>query len=219
MKLNIDDALRYAGVRGAPPEDLRREMEDIAGVLEEKLFPRLTWRAWDLDRGTDGLTLRGAGVTLTGHTAERMLAGCRRAALMVCTAGGRFDALLRTEEARDMARAVLMDGCGSALVEAVCDEAEREIAARFPDLFLTDRFSPGYGDLPLDLQPALCAALDAARRVGVHVTDSLMLTPAKSVTAVVGLSDRPQAARIRGCAYCRLRETCSIRKGGKTCAI
>lgn len=219
MKIGIDDALRYAGVRGTPPEDLRREMEDIAGELEEKLTPRFAWRACALDRGEEDIALRGTGVVLTGALAAGMLADCHMACLLIATAGSRFDTLLRAEQARDMARAVLLDGCGSAWAEAVCDEAEGEIAVRFPDLYRTDRFSPGYGDLPLELQPALCAALDAERRVGVHVTDSLLLSPAKSVTAILGLSQRPQGARIRGCAYCDLRETCAMRKGGKTCAI
>ena len=146
-----------------------------------------------------------------------MLAGCDRAVLLACTLGARFDAKLLAIQARDMAKAVIYDALGSAFVEAGCDQAERDIAARFPDLFLTDRFSPGYGDLPLDIQPALCAALDTGRRLGVTVTPSLLMNPVKSVTAVIGLSDAPQPARVRGCGACNLRETCQFRKEGKTC--
>ena len=64
---------------------------------------------------------------------------------------------------------------------------------------------------------ALCAALDVGRRLGVTVTPSLLMNPVKSVTAVIGLAHTPQPARIRGCAYCNLRETCQFRKEGKTC--
>ena len=113
--------------------------------------------------------------------------------------------------------AVLLDALGSSFVEAGCDGTEEEISARFPALHRTDRFSPGYGDLPLDLQPALCAALDAQRRLGLTVTDSLLLNPVKSVTAVIGLSPTPQPARIRGCGYCNFRENCQFRKEGTTC--
>ena len=102
-------------------------------------------------------------------------------------------------------------------MERGCGQAEEELAGRFPGLFFTDRFSPGYGDLPLDLQPALCAALDTPRRLGLYVTPSLLLNPVKSVTAVIGLSERPQPARVRGCAYCQMREHCPYRKGGTHC--
>ena len=118
-----------------------------------------------------------------------------------------------------MAEAVILDGCGSALVEQGCDEAEREIASRFPTLYLTDRFSPGYGDLPLSLQKDLCAALDAQRRLGIYVNESMLMTPQKSVTALIGLSSLPQMARIRGCGYCSMKERCALRKGGNHCGL
>ena len=175
------------------------------------------WRAYPLAFGPEGPALEGAGLALPGEMAARMLGGCAQAAVLICTLGAAFEALLRAEQARGMARAALLDACGSAWVEAGCDEAQAEISARFPGLHPTDRFSPGYGDLPLSLQRDICGALDAPRRLGVQVTDSLLLNPSKTVTAVIGLSDRPQPARIRGCAYCDLRENCQYRKGGTTC--
>ena len=118
-----------------------------------------------------------------------------------------------------MGGAVILDACGSAWVESGCDAAEREIAARFPGQYLTDRFSPGYGDLPLALQSAVLAALDAQRRLGIQLSGSFLMPPSKSVTAVIGVSDTPQPARVRGCGYCAMREKCDYRKGGTTCAV
>lgn len=217
MELDVSEALRYLGVGPGAPEALRRQAEEVASTLTAALRPRYTYRVCALERDGGAFTLPEAGVTLTGATAARMLAQCDQAVLLGCTLGPRFDAMLRTEQARDMVRAVILDACGSAWVEAGCDEAEKELAARLPGRYLTDRFSPGYGDLPLSLQSAICAALDAQRRLGIHVTDSCLMNPSKSVTAIIGLSDRPQAARIRGCAYCSMRETCALRKGGKHC--
>ncbi|MCD7844531.1 MAG: methionine synthase [Oscillospiraceae bacterium] len=217
MELNIDEALRYAGVRGEPSGALRRQAETVAAALTEAVRPRYTYRIFEVKRRGDGFYLPGADILLPGESAARMLAECDRAALLACTLGAQFDALLRTEQARDMAQALLLDACGSAWVEAGCGEAERELQARLPGVWLTDRFSPGYGDLPLALQPALCAVLDTQRRLGLCVTESLLMNPGKSVTAVIGLAARPQAARIRGCAYCALGEKCTLRKGGKHC--
>ena len=217
MELNIKEALRYLGAGTDAPPELRRQTADAAGKLTAALRPRYVYRVFPLVREADAYRLAGTDVVLAGRSARTMLDQCGQAALLACTLGAGFDAMLRTEQARDMARAVILDACGSAWVEAGCDAAERELAGRLPGRFLTDRFSPGYGDLPLTLQPALCAVLDAQRRIGVHVTESLLLTPSKSVTAVIGLSDRPQAARIRGCAYCMLKETCALRKGGTHC--
>ena len=219
MKLDIMEALRYLGAGSSPPEVLRRDMEQIADQLTAAVRPRYAYRVFSTVHEERGVLLREAGILLTGRSAARMLAQCDQAVLLICTLGAGFETMLRAEQARDLARAGRLDACGSAWVESGCNAAEEELAARFPGRYLTDRFSPGYGDLPLALQPAICAALDAGRRVGVQVTDSFLMNPSKSVTAVIGLSDRPQQARIRGCAYCSMRETCTLRKGGKSCAL
>ena len=218
MRPDVGEALRYLGV-SHPTDEMCREAERLADDLSDMIQPRYVFRVFSLERLPDCIRLQEVNVDLTGSSVRTMLAGCGQAALLACTLGARFDAKLLALQARDMAKAVIYDALGSAFVEAGCDEAERDIDRRFPDLFLTDRFSPGYGDLPLALQPQLCAALDAGRRLGITVSQSLLINPVKSVTAVIGLSDTPKPALIRGCAYCNLRETCTVRKGGSTCAL
>ena len=216
IQINVDEALRYLGVPSSGDEALRSRMEALASELSSRIIPRYSWRVLPIRRDGGQLLLRG--LPLPGRSAERMLADCSHAALLVCSLGAEFDLLMRRLQARDMAQAVMLDALGSAYVESACDAAEREIAARFPDIYLTDRFSPGYGDLPLTLQPALLDMAEA-RRIGVACTPSLLMTPQKSVSALIGLADRPQMARIRGCAHCSMNKTCTIRKAGKTCDI
>ena len=218
IKLDIGEVLRYLGVKEDPEGAIARAVQDEAEGLLRAVRPRYVYRLFPVERGQSGVVLQGSGVTLPGSMAGRMLARCGQAALLACTLGAGFEARLRAVQARDMARAVILDACGSALVEAGCDRAEREIASRYPGHYLTDRFSPGYGDLPLEVQNAISTALDAPRRLGVQVTPSLLMNPSKSVTAVIGLADAPQPARIRGCAYCSLAGSCTIREGGKSCA-
>ncbi|MBQ4302557.1 MAG: methionine synthase, partial [Oscillospiraceae bacterium] len=142
MQLDVHEAMRYLGAASdAATEALVREM---AAELERAVQPRYTYRVLPVARTDDGVSL--TGIALPGEMAARMLRECDRAAVLVCTLGAGFETLLRAWEARDMARAVALDACGSAYVEAGCSAAEREIASRFPAQHLTDRFSPGYGD-------------------------------------------------------------------------
>ena len=216
MKIPVEEALRYMGAANAD-EATRRLAEETAKMLEERLQPRYLWRALRIERKGKEVFLPEAGFSLTGKLAESMLAECDIAVLLVCTLGAGFDRMEKEWEARDMARAAVMDVCGSAWTERVCDEAEAEIRSRFPDRFTTDRFSPGYGDLPLSLQADFLRATDAGRKLGITVNESFLLLPCKSVTAVIGLADKPQGAKVRGCAYCTLRDNCAYRKGGKFC--
>ena len=214
---NIDEALRYLGIPAPASAGLREQAERVSQRLCSALRPRWVWRMFPLERTEAGFSLSGADITLTGDTARTMLTQCHSAVLLACTLGAEFDALLRAEQARDMSGAAVLDALGSAYVEAGCDRAEQEISARLPDKFLTDRFSPGYGDLPLALQPALCALLDTPRRLGVTVGESFLMNPCKSVTAIIGIADTPQPARVRGCGYCTMRETCQLQKNGHGC--
>lgn len=214
--IDIHEALRYLGASGAD-EDLHRRMQAVAQEAEKRFPPRYVYRISAVEHRPEGEWLQDVQLPLPGNSARKMLGQCHHAAVLTCTLGLPFDSWVRREQARDMSRAVLMDACGSALVEAGCDAAEKEIAARFNDMFLTDRFSPGYGDLPLEVQKNICVITDSQRRLGVHVTPSMLMNPQKSVTAVIGIADAPQQARIRGCQYCALKNDCELRKGGHSC--
>ena len=216
MRLDRAEALRYLAI-ARPDAGSLEALEPVAAALEEALTPRFTFAAFPVRHTPEGEALLGSGLVLPGKMAKTMLRECSDAVLLLCTLGAGFDSRLRAVTARDMAQAAMLDACGSAYVEAGCFDAEQAIAARFPEKFLTDRFSPGYGDLPLALQPKLCAALDSQRRLGVTVTESLLMVPMKTVSAVIGLADAPQPARVRGCQFCARRETCEYRKNGQTC--
>lgn len=218
MTISISEVLRYLGASGAD-EAARLAVGQAAEELAATLAPRFVYKVFSVEHTDSGAFLPEAGLFLPGAMAKTMLQGCNRAALLCCTLGAAFDRLLRMTQARDMAKAAILNACGSAYAEAGCDEAEKEIASRYPGMYLTDRFSPGYGDLPLTLQPDFIAALDAGRRLGVTVTDSLLMLPAKTVTAIIGLSESPQPARIRGCGFCALKEHCAYRERGTHCGI
>lgn len=218
MIIDLDEAMRYLGVREDSDGAIRRAMAATAHLLMQKVTPRWVWRLYPLERG-EKLQLGDTGIALTGRSAAKMLESCTHAAVLCVTLGAEFDGLMRATQVRDMARAAMLDALGSAMVEAACDQAETEISARLPGKHRTDRFSPGYGDLPIQLQPEIIRVLDAQRRLGVTVTKSCMMIPQKTVTAIAGLSDSPQRARIRGCAYCAMNQTCELRKGGKRCDL
>ncbi len=218
MEDMVKETLRYLGVHQADDAALRSAEEAVRQV-KAWVRPRYVYRVFPAVRTDEAVLLPACGLALPGRLAREMLAECPLAVILLCTLGAEFDRRLLMAQARDMARAALLDACGSAYAEAGCGEAEKEIAGRFPSMYLTDRFSPGYGDLPLRLQPALLRAVDGERRLGVTAAPSCMLTPMKTVTAVIGLSSSPREARIRGCACCARRNGCAYRERGTTCEI
>lgn len=211
----LTEALRY--MQAGDIQDTRQKAEQAIELLRRLSPPKYIYRVFSLEKEGDAFLLKGSGVVLRGKSAETMLRDCHHAALMICTLGFGFEAELRTRQARSMADTLVLDACGSALTEEGCDDAEREIASLMPGSFLTDRFSPGYGDLPLALQEDISRALNAEKLLGVHLNESLLFYPCKTVSAIIGIADEAQPARIRGCDSCSMREKCSIRKRGGSC--
>ena len=216
-RLNTDEILRYMG---CPPEradaGLRAQVEDCAGELLGVVRPRWRERTVELSFEAGGVRLE-SGLLLPGEDLKRHLAGCGRAAVFCATLGAETDALIRRAERLDMGRALALDCCASAAVEEICDRIEEELHSKFPGCSFPFRYSPGYGDLPLELQGPLLELLDAPRRVGLCASANHILTPRKSVTAILGIADTPQPRRFRGCAYCSMFENCAYRKAGKSC--
>ena len=136
------------------------------------------------------------------------------------TLGPGVDAQIRRAGVGDIAAGVASDALGSALAEQMADAAEAELRqwAAGQGRYLTGRYSPGYGDWPITVQPLVAAALDTARRAGLCVTDSNLMTPRKSVTALLGVSNHPVRGHLAGCGHCVLRTRCEYRKRGITCA-
>ena len=89
----------------------------------------------------------------------------------------------------------------------------------FPGCYFPFRFSPGYGDLPITLQNQLLDLLDAPRRVGLTASASHILIPRKSVTAILGVSDRPVAQGARSCVSCPAWAGCQYQKAGGHCGL
>lgn len=128
--------------------------------------------------------------------AASYLAGCAGAVFFVATAGFGTDRLTARYKSTRPSYALAVSAAGTALVEALCDTFCHELpqmpAGRNPfsgraGLHYKTRISPGYGDFPLSCQPAILTRLDAYRRLGIRLSDQLLMTPAKSVTAVIGI--------------------------------
>lgn len=203
--------LRYLGAENwAPDENTEALLATAERELRAACTPRGIWRELPADLPW----LQNAGKDLARH-----LAGCDRVVLMALTLGSGADALLRRLCLRDIALGAVADAAASVLMEELCDDLEARIRTeqQKQGRYMTGRYSPGYGDCPLERQDELCLALDTVRGIGLCVTKEHLMTPRKSVTAILGTADHPVTGARAGCAHCVLRETCAYRKRGITC--
>ena len=219
-ELDKSEVLRYLGYR---QNGLNERMEAlISRCVEETLRVcegKYIYKRFPAAFTGRGVELPGTGICLTGKDIRKHLENCREVYLMCATAGMELDRRVRRMMISEPDAAVVMDACGIQAVEQIADQAEAQInkTVRREGLNTTWRFSPGYGDLPLELQRDFLRVLDTHRKIGVSLTESFLMVPAKSVTAVVGVTDIRKDERKNKCDHCDNQENCGFRKRGTIC--
>ena len=223
--VDASEVLRYMGYRGqAISEDMAARIDEVVESCIRLARPRSSICLFDVagvreEGGVPVVGLRGTVLELRGHSIAEHLDGAVAVGVMAVTVGMGVERELRRLSLTDTTAQVIFDAAGTALVERAADAAEASIVRMAAErgLFCNYRFSPGYGDLSLETQPTLLAALDAQRRLGITLSDSLLMTPTKSVTAVVGLFASPQPTSHSSCADCPCYDFCLLRPAGRTC--
>ena len=107
---------------------------------------------------------------------------------------------------------MVLQACAAAFLEEYCDRMQKQIEDGLENgLYLRPRFSPGYGDFSILHQKELLQMTDASKKIGLALTEGYMLTPTKSITAVMGISSEARDCTIKGCEMCT-KEDCIYRR-------
>ena len=213
MERKIQEAIRYLGIKkGAADAGTRALVESSFQELMKEAEPKSICRIFELQELGDGAVQIGK-LKIESRSLARNLKNCRRAVLFGATLGTGTDRLITRTGLKDMARAVALQACAAALLEEYCDQRQEEIGRELEKEggYLRPRFSPGYGDFDISYQEPLMRMLDCAKTIGLTMTDSYMMTPTKSVTAVIGISPVEDRCPVEGCEACD-KTDCAYRR-------
>ena len=211
---NIDrkETKRYAGLRGSNefPEKI---VEEACTIVMLEKAPQTVWvtYAYDCETGAVG---KAGEYMIESTSLRKHLAQAEQVVFMAATVGeGVEKAGSGAFKRGEYSLGLLIDAAATAAVEQAADELEKLLASEFRSqgLVLTTRFSPGYGDWDLSEQGKV-ALLAQAGAIGITLTDSLMLEPRKSITAIIGLCREDKAPKtLKGCQNCRKLD-CEMRR-------
>ena len=214
-QISIREVLHFLGWHGSPLdkawlETLRAWCERV----KKEIHPRVLYRRFPLE--ADG-RLRGTNWAAQGEDVHALLASCEEAVLFAATLGAESERMLLREQAVSAENALLLDAVLSAAIESVCDDMENRLRSEVEasGRYLTDRFSPGYGDMPLEQTKGICRVLSVEKNIGLTVSQSGIMIPRKSVTAIMGISKTPVPRRPSGCEGCSAKATCPLRRAEK----
>ena len=186
MKVELREIARYMRMGCTVPEgELAVRVLALRDSAMDIIRPACVWRRFPIADGA--ITSGEIRLELSG-TIARHLDGCQDAFLACGTIGAAFDAFHRRVSVSSGLDALITQAIGAALIEKVMDAAEDDIRLELAHgESLAKRYSPGYGTFPLTAQRPLLALIDATLKVGVSLTDNLLMVPSKSVSAIIGI--------------------------------
>ena len=176
---------RYLGMSSVPLKETEALIETGLETVLQAASMREVHREFEL-LWQDGFPVID-GELLPSRDLAKNLSGCTSAVLFAATLGAEVDRRIQRAQAVSMAEAAVLQACAAEVTEAFCDELNqtiREEAAR-QGLRCHPRYSPGFGDLTLEYQKLVFRKLNP-NRIGITLNDSLLMSPSKSVTAIIG---------------------------------
>ncbi|MCQ2589049.1 MAG: hypothetical protein MJ179_01365 [Treponema sp.] len=185
---DLSEAARYLGYRkiSAPDQMIQKLINDCCQELLACISPAAVIENFDLSVSENKIISFG-DLTFNSVDLGRNLEGCSKVYIFASTIGPKVDACIRKANSTDTVKAAVLQSCGAMYIEKVVDyindHIKKEAAAS--GLKTKPRYSPGYGDIPLEMQKDFFRLLPCTR-IGLTLMDTLIMSPEKSVTAFIG---------------------------------
>ena len=215
MDARTKEAIRYLGYgRHAVDDHTLKLVESCFEELSQEACGRIVYRIFELEFPEGGRILLG-NLDIHSKNLYKNLTGCKKAVLLGATLGPKVDLLLRKYSIGDMARVVTLQACAAAMLEEYLDEWQTALEAdmKKEGYYIRPRFSPGYGDFDINNQEKFVNILESSKKIGLSLTNSFILVPTKSVTAVMGITENEEKCHIKGCEVCTKKD-CLFRRDG-----
>ena len=183
MVIDRRELLSYLGYKGQEiSKELEEKISQAISLCEKLATPRSVVKKFKVDKDTKQIV--GTTLVLPGEDIWKHIEGCSEIYLLCGTIGFGPEKEIAKNFVKDKTLAIILDAAATSAIESYLDDIEKEL-----DGTLTSRYSCGYGDLDIKVQKDICAVLDTFRKIGVFVNEAYMLSPQKSVTAIIGVKD------------------------------
>lgn len=210
--LDRAEILRYLGASGRNSV-LDKLIERAEAEVIQAAHPRHVYKRISLQVDMDTASVQLASRVLVSRDLAKHLHGCNEGFLFACTLGAEVDSLVKRYSLIDVPMLPVVQAVAGTYIEFYANQAQKELEIYGAEhgLFLRPRYSPGYGDFQLECQRILFDILEIPKKIGVSLTDSFLMVPFKSITAVIGLSADPSLCHVNKCMTCTAMN-CPFRK-------
>jgi len=219
MKIEKKEVLRYLGYKN---QKIDKSLVDLIEVCCKEVIDickeSFVYEIFDIERKNNQIFLLGSTLVLKDKDIINHLASSKKCLVMAATLGIDVDNKIAYYSRFNITKGVIMDACATTAIENLCDELQAEIMenALVDNLHITNRYSPGYGDFSIENQGDILNVLDTYKKIGLSVTESSIMLPRKSVTALIGLGEFVNLKSNEKCKSCKNTD-CNFRRDGRYC--
>ena len=214
---NKDEVLRYLGYKNQVLDKVTNDLiDELMDEMRSLIKARYIYRFFNIRKEKDKICIFNSNFSIAGEDIRKHLDKSEVCILMAVTLGNSVDEKIRYYEKISMTKALILDACATTAIEELCDRIceELEEVVQNENNTLTSRYSPGYGDLSIDIQKRFLAMLSAEKSIGLTASSNSILIPRKSVTAIVGVVKRENnSIKKISCLQCNKYSNCMFRKG------
>jgi len=245
FKIDRDEVLRYLQTsKDLEDENINRLLDESITEIKKQINFRYLYQKFPIQHTAAGVKIKNTTLTLEGKSIKKHLENSKEIYLMAATLGTQVDKRISYYEKISVTKSMIFDACATTAIEEGCNQLEKEIKQKVLEAGnkdITFRYSPGYGDLGINIQKEFLRILNAPKKIGLTASKYNMLIPTKSVTAIIGvvedkseleleieentnsvteaenLEERDLEFEKRNCKNCLLYEDCKLRRKGIYC--
>ncbi len=206
-QINYNDVKHYLGMdKNASIDNVL--FDSVKKELFEIASPRNVWVESDVVVKDGFYFIPNLDLHLQSHNLNAQFVEVQKILTLAVTLGIMVDKKIDFYSRCNVSRGMILDAMSNVYIENYMDELEYKLREQYFDYHFTMRYSCGYGDLGLQLQPKLIKALQADKLIGITVMENNFMLPMKSITGFLGLSKIPQQQDKSPCSICSLQGKC-----------
>ena len=221
IKIDKNEVLRYLEYNGQNINDnLNNIIDECIEITKNKVNPRYLLRVYPILREKNSLedgeiNLKGSNLRFESKDLHKLLDNCEGCIILSATLGLDLEKEIRKYSYVELTKSIIIDACSTTAIEEICDLIEEDIKAKLKEegKYITMRYSPGYGDLPIEKNKDIIEALNLNKELGLTITESGIMIPRKSVIAIIGISSKLVRENKKSCEKCSNYKTCKYKKG------
>ena len=224
IKIDKSEVLRYLEYKGQYiDEKLDYTIDECIKITKEKINPRYTLGVYSiLKENIDDsyqIKFKDTNISIKSKDLCKLLDGCSKCIVLSTTLGIDIEKQIRINSYSNLTKSIIIDACATTAIEEFCDilQSNIEDKLRKDGKYITNRYSPGYGDLSIHVNEDIINLLNTSKKIGLTITKDKIMIPRKSVIAIIGISENKGTYKEKSCLECSNYNTCKYKKGDDNC--